>query len=118
MARLIRRTARTQQRLLLLNLGCTLLLGMSEAFLFSIVYKTLGILTRSTMPDTPGGLADNGGQNVLLWLFFILVLQLISSLCLAMGGILSGRFAARCQADVAPEIHRFILRLSYGCASK
>lgn len=118
MARLIRRTARTQQRLLAWNLGFTLLLSMTEAFLFSIVYKTLQVLIAPATADVHGSLTGNRSHDFFLFLIIVFLLQLLSSFCLAISGILSGRFAARCQADVVPEIHRFILSLSHACASE
>ena len=44
-----------------------------------------------------------------LLLLSILILQGIASFSRAMTSTLSGHFAARCQAEVVPKVHRFIL---------
>jgi subfamily B ATP-binding cassette protein MsbA len=113
-SRLIRQTASRHKQLLLGNLAFTLLLGASEACLFAVIYRTLRVLTGTPLPESLG---LPRGTVFLLLLVSLLVLQTIASVSRAMTGTLSGRFAARCQAEVVPQVHRFILNLSYGCAS-
>ena len=113
-SRLIRQTASRHKQLLLGNLAFALLLGASEACLFAVIYRTLRVLTGTPLPESLG---LSRGTVFLLLLVSLLVLQTIASFSRAMTGALSGRFAARCQAEVVPQVHRFILNLSYGCAS-
>lgn len=117
MARLIRQTARSHRRLLLSNLGFALLLATAEACLFAAIFGTLKLLAGAPLPGlfTAHGLARE--QTFGLLLLSILILQGIASFSRAMTSTLSGHFAARCQAEVVPKVHRFILSLSYGCAS-
>jgi ATP-binding cassette subfamily B protein/subfamily B ATP-binding cassette protein MsbA len=114
-SRLIRQTASRHKQLLLGNLAFTLLLGASEACLFAVIYRTLRVLTGTPLPESLG---LPRSTVFLLLLGSLLVLQTIASISRAMTGTLSGRFAARCQAEVVPQVHRFILNLSYGCASR
>ena len=116
-ARLIRQTARSHKRLLVSNLGFALLLGAAEACLFAAVFRTLQILAGASLPGLFKAYHLPRGQEYGLLLLTILILQGIASFSRAMTGTLSGRFAARCQAEVVPKVHRFILSLSYGCAS-
>lgn len=113
-SRQIRQTASRHKQLLLGNLAFTLLLGASEACLFAVIYRTLRVLTGTPLPESLG---LPRSTLFLLLLGSLLVLQTIASISRAMTGTLSGRFAARCQAEVVPQVHRFILNLSYGCAS-
>ncbi len=114
-SRLIRQTASSHKKLLVCNLGFALLLGASEACLFAAIYRTLRVLTGGTA--LPEALGLPRGKVFALLLLSLLLLQTIASFSRAMTGTLSGRFAARCQAQVVPKVHRFILSLSYGCAS-
>jgi ATP-binding cassette subfamily B protein/subfamily B ATP-binding cassette protein MsbA len=113
-SRLIRQTASSHKKLLLCNLGFALLLGAAEACLFAAIYLTLRVLTGTALPEALGWPRS---LVFLLLLISLLILQMIASFSRAMTGTLSGRFAARCQAQVVPKVHRFILSLSYGCAS-
>jgi ATP-binding cassette subfamily B protein/subfamily B ATP-binding cassette protein MsbA len=117
MARLIRHTARGEKRLLLLNTFFTLLLGVAEACLFTMIYRTVKLLTGTPVPEPLQQLGITRGGTFMILLGALLFLQLIASSSRAMIGILSGRFTARCQAEIMPLIHRHILGLSYGCAS-
>ena len=114
MSRLIRQTASRHKQLLLGNLAFALLLGASEACRFAVIYRTLRFLTGTPLPESLG---LPRGTVFLLLLISLLILQMIASFSRAMTGTLSGRIAARCQAQVVPKVHRFILSLSYGCAS-
>jgi hypothetical protein len=49
-ARLIRHTARAQKRLLTLNIAFALLLSISEAGLFALIYRTVRVLAGSPLP--------------------------------------------------------------------
>jgi ATP-binding cassette subfamily B protein/subfamily B ATP-binding cassette protein MsbA len=117
MARLLRDTAKQHWKLLLLYLGFVLLLGLSEACLFATIYRTISLLF--TPGDSPlaGPLGLTRGQAFPLLLALISILQVIASISRAMASIFSGRFAASCQAMVLPEIHRYLLGLSYSCVS-
>jgi subfamily B ATP-binding cassette protein MsbA len=117
MARLLRDTARQHWRLLALQLSCVFLLGISEACLFATIYQTIGILFSSGQPLLFSSHGLTRGQTFVLSLILIAILQLMASISRALAGILSGRFTASCQARILPEIHRYLLSLSYGCAS-
>lgn len=116
-ARLIRQTAKRNKKLLALNLGFALLLGIAEATLFSIIYKVIQVLAGAQLPASLASLGWPRGVIFSLLLTSVLFLQFIGSLSRGMNGILSGYFAARCHAEIVPKIHEFILNLSYSCAS-
>lgn len=116
-ARLIRHTARSQKRLLLLN-GCAALLrSVAEALLFAVIYQTVQLISGSPLPAVAQQAQLSRSSMFLLLLVAIFLIQLIASGSRAINGMLSGRFAARCQAEILPRIHNHILSLSYGCAS-
>jgi subfamily B ATP-binding cassette protein MsbA len=116
-ARLIRHTARSQKRILLLNGAAALLRSASEALLFVVIYQAVRLISGSPLPDLAQQAQLSRGSTFLLLLVAICIIQLIASGSRALNGMLSGRFAARCQAEILPLIHRHILSLSYGCAS-
>ena len=116
-ARLIRHTARTQKKLLLINGLAALLRSASEALLFVVIYQAVGLVTGSPLPPLAQQANLSRGSAFLILLLAVSVIQLIASGSRALNGMLSGRFAARCQAEILPRIHHHILSLSYGCAS-
>ena len=116
-ARLIRHTARSQKKILLLN-GCAALLrSASEALLFAVIYQAVRLISGSPLPANAQQANLSRGSTFLILLLAVSVIQLIASGSRALNGMLSGRFAARCQAEILPRIHHHLLSLSYGCAS-
>lgn len=117
MAGLIRQTARSHKYLILGNIAFALLLGIAEASLFAVLYRFIRVLSGAPLPPALAGLGLSRSQAYLALLIVILMLQLIASVSRGMNNVLSGKFAARCQAQIIPTIHRFILSLSFNCAS-
>jgi len=116
-ARLIRHTAHSQKRLLLLN-GCAAVLrSASEALLFAVIYQAVRLISGSPLPAIAQQANVSRGSTFLILLLAVSVIQLIASGSRALNGMLSGHFAARCQAEILPRLHNHILSLSYGCAS-
>jgi subfamily B ATP-binding cassette protein MsbA len=95
----------------------TISLGLSEAALFAILYRSFRLLLGSPLPKIFIAQGISRGEAFMALLFFALVLQLIASASRAWSGIVSGRFAANCQTEVLPTIHRYILSLSFSCVS-
>ena len=116
-SRLIRHTARAQKKVLFLNGFAALLRSASEAALFAVIYQTVRLISGSPLPAIAEQANLSRAHTFLLMLLAVAAIQLIASGSRAINGILSGRFAARCQAEVLPLIHHHILSLSYGCAS-
>jgi ATP-binding cassette, subfamily B, bacterial MsbA len=116
-ARLIRHTARAQKRLLTLNIAFALLLSISEAGLFALIYRTVRVLAGSPLPLILKQSGLDRGAVFLILLLGVTSLQLMASFCRGMNGILAGRFAARCETEIMPMVHQHILNLSYSCAS-
>jgi ATP-binding cassette, subfamily B, bacterial MsbA len=116
-ARLIRHTARNQKKILLLNGFAALLRSASEALLFAVIYQAVRLISGSSLPALAQQANLSRGSTFLILLLAVSVIQLIASGSRALNGMLSGRFAARCQAEILPRIHHHLLSLSYGCAS-
>jgi len=106
--RIIRQTVRAQKKLLALSMLLTLLLGVAEACILVVIFS-LGRLISAT------GL--NRETAFVTLLLMLLGLQVISSLCRYMSSTISGWISASCQARIIPIIHRYILSLSFTCAS-
>jgi ATP-binding cassette subfamily B protein/subfamily B ATP-binding cassette protein MsbA len=75
------------------------------------------LISGSPLPTIAQQANLSRGSTFLILLLSVSMIQLIASGSRALNGILSGRFAARCQAEILPRIHHHILSLSYGCAS-
>lgn len=116
-SRLIRQTAKSQKWILLGNLAFTLFLGLAEAGVFAALYQVIRVLSGGPLPAILQSWQWSRGQTYVVLLLGVLFLQLIASLSRAISGILSGTFSARCQANIIPAIHRYILSLSYNCSS-
>ncbi len=118
MSRLIRHTARSHKKILLLNSGAALLRSASEALLFAVIYQAVSLISGSPLPTMAQQFNLPRGSVYFILLLAVCASQLISSGSLALNSMLSGRFAARCQAEILPRIHHHFLSLSYGCASQ
>lgn len=116
-ARLIRHTARNQKKILLLNGFAALRRSASEALLFAVIYQAVRLISGSSLPALAQQANLSRGSTFLILLLAVSVIQLIASGSRALNGMLSGRFAGRCQAEILPRIHHHLLSLSYGCAS-
>lgn len=115
--RIIRETARSQKRLLFLNIFFTSLLGVSEACILGVIF-TLGRLI-SGIPATLlfASLKLSREEAFIGLLLILLGLQLISSFCRYMGSSISGWISASCQSRIIPMIHKYIMSLTFTCAS-
>ena len=118
MSRLIRHTARSHKKILLLNSGAALLRSASEALLFAVIYQAVSLISGSPLPTMAQQFNLPRGSVYFILLLAVCASQLISGGSLALNSMLSGRFAARCQAEILPRIHHHFLSLSYGCASQ
>lgn len=116
-AQLIRETASHAKGLLIANLGFALLLGLAEAGVFAVLYRVIRLLSGAPIPIIFAVQGWSRGQIYVLLLISMLLLQVVASTSRAVNSNLSGRFAALCQARVVPRLHRFILGLSFSCAS-
>lgn len=129
MAKLIGETARHSWPLLMAQLICTLVLALSEGLTFTVIFQAARLLSGEGSAATvtrPGLLAlplhslsslSPGSQFALL-LASAVGLQGLMSLARYGNGLSAGWFAARCQRQVTPAIHRHLLSLSYACASR
>jgi ATP-binding cassette subfamily B protein/subfamily B ATP-binding cassette protein MsbA len=117
-SRLIRHTARSHKKILLLNSGAALLRSASEALLFTVIYQAVSLISGSPLPTMAQQFNLPRGSVYFILLLAVCASQLISSGSLALHSMLSGRFAARCQSEILPRIHHHFLSLSYGCASQ
>lgn len=128
LARLIRQTARQAWPLLIAQLVCTVVLALSEGLTFAVIFQAARLLSGA---DTAAGLSLSGrlelpvfAGNALppshqfgLLLASAVALQGLMSLARYASGVSAGWFAARCQRQVTPAIHRYLMSLSYPCAS-
>jgi len=126
---LIRRTARQAWPLLTAILLSSLLLAVCEGLTFAVIFQAARLLSGGgataggDVPDRPGlPLASlhalPAGQRFALLLAAAVLLQGLTSLFSYINGVSAGWFAARCQRQVTPALHRHLLSLSYACASR
>lgn len=130
--KLIRRTARNQWRLILLNVGCSLLGALSEGLTLGVVFLAVKVLSENesspfnwaTVP-----LLGSAPHLVLLLnelptkaLFLSLlgvavILQILQSFTGYLIQLSTGYFAARCRTTVTAQIHSQVLSMNFSCAS-
>ena len=126
---LIRQTAREAWPLLAAMLLSSLLLALCEGLTFTVIFQAARLLSGGgaaegmALPGAPGlplaGLsALPAGQRFALLLGIAVLLQGLTSLFNYINGVSAGWFAARCQREVTPTLHRHLLSLSYACASR
>jgi subfamily B ATP-binding cassette protein MsbA len=126
---LILRTAGQSWRLLAALLLSSVLLALCEGLTFGVIFQAArllsgGVATAATA--MPGRLALPlgslsmlpAGQHFALLLAVAVLLQGLTSLFTYINGVSAGWFAARCEREVAPAIHRHLLSLSYTCVSQ
>ena len=131
-AQLIRRTARQQWRLIVLNLGSSLLEAFTEGATLAVVFLAVEVLS------APAGTPFNWASNPIVsrlpaaasWLnglpaigvfatllALAVLLQALQSLTRFLSLVSVGYFAARCKALVTARIHSQVLSFSFPCAS-
>jgi len=126
---LIRSTALKAWPLLAVNISSNLLLAFSEGLTFVVIFqaaqllndsKSLGLASGSGLltPLVHSLQSLDRGQQFLLLLLGAVGLQTLMSLARYVNGLSIGWFAARCQRVITPIMHRHLLSLSYGCASR
>jgi ATP-binding cassette subfamily B protein/subfamily B ATP-binding cassette protein MsbA len=126
---LILRTAGQSWRLLAALLLSSVLLALCEGLTFGVIFQAARLLSGGgataamALPGPLGSpLASLGalpaGQRFALLLAVAVLLQGLTSLFTYINGVSAGWFAARCQRQVTPTIHRHLLSLSYACASR
>lgn len=131
-AQLIRQTARQQWRLLVVNVGGSLVEALSEGATLAVVF--LAVEALSAPLTQPFNWADKpilgrlpGAVDVLtalpasgafvLLLAVAVLLQALQSLARFVSSVSVGYFAARCNALVKAHIHSQVLQFSFPCAS-
>jgi ATP-binding cassette subfamily B protein/subfamily B ATP-binding cassette protein MsbA len=131
-ARLIRATAMSEWKLILLNVGSSLTQAVFEAGALGVVFLTVKILAAATsaqsgiFTETPfkqlpllsaslERLPSTG--LVFFFLFVAIVLQLLQSIAKYLNLLSAGYFAARCRTLVSSCIYKKIFQLSFACAS-
>ncbi|MEB3262062.1 MAG: ABC transporter ATP-binding protein [Cyanobacteriota bacterium] len=128
-SRLITSTALAQWRLVTAGVASSVLLAFLEGCSFTVIFLAVRVVTNPGLPALPAswgpwsaalatrlaGVAP--GSLFILLLAVALLLQIAASLTRYGNGLALGYFSARCQARVMPLMHRWILSLSYGCAS-
>jgi ATP-binding cassette subfamily B protein/subfamily B ATP-binding cassette protein MsbA len=126
---LILRTAGQSWRLLAALLLSSVLLALCEGLTFGVIFQAARLLSggaATAATAMPGRLALPlgslsmlpAGQRFVLLLAFAVLLQGLTSLFNYINGVAAGWFAARCEREVAPAIHRHLLSLSYTCVSR
>ena len=131
-AQLIRSTARQQWRLIVLNLGSSLVEAFTEGATLAVVFLAVEVLS------APAGTPFNWASNPIVsrlsaaanWLnglpatgvfasllALAVVLQALQSLTRFLNLVSVGYFAARCKALVTARIHSQVLSFSFPCAS-
>ena len=131
-AKLIRRTARQQWRLIGLNLASSLVEAVSEGGTMAIVFFAVKVLSApESSPITfsnqtflarwpelvtlMNGLS--GSQLFLILLALAVLLQALQSYTKFLNNLSTSYFSARCRAIVTARIHSQLLSLKYACAS-
>lgn len=131
-AQLMRSTARQQWRLIVLNLGSSLVEAFTEGATLAVVFLAVEVLS------APAGTPFNWASNPILsrlpaaanWLnglpatgvfasllALAVLLQALQSLTRFLSLVSVGYFAARCRALVTARIHSQVLSFSFPCAS-
>ncbi|MCP9787666.1 ABC transporter ATP-binding protein [Cyanobium sp. Maggiore-St4-Cus] len=131
-AQLIRSTARQQWRLIVLNLGSSLVEAFTEGATLAVVFLAVEVLS------APAGTPFNWASNPIVsrlpaaanWLNALpatgvfasllalaVLLQALQSLTRFLSQVSVGYFAARCKALVTARIHSQVLSFSFPCAS-
>ncbi|WP_231596956.1 ABC transporter ATP-binding protein [Synechococcus sp. CBW1004] len=107
----------------------SVLLALCEGLTFGVIFQAARLLSGGA---ATGAMAMPGrmglplgslstlplGQRFALLLALAVLLQGLTSLFNYINGVSAGWFAARCEREVAPAIHRHLLSLSYGCVSR
>jgi len=114
---------------LAVNISSNLLLAVSEGLTFVVIFQaaqllnggnrlSMGIGSALLAPLVQGLQNLDRGQQFLLLLLGAVGLQILMSLARYVNCLSIGWFAARCQRMITPTMHRHLLSLSYGCASR
>jgi ATP-binding cassette subfamily B protein/subfamily B ATP-binding cassette protein MsbA len=127
---MIRRTGRQAWPLLAAILLSSVMLALCEGVTFGVIFQAARLLSsdssnpaKTAEPSSlglalPGLSALSAGQQFALLLSIAVLLQLLTSLFSYSNNVAAGWFAARCQKEVTPALHRHVLGLSYACASR
>ena len=131
-AQVIRQTARGQKRLLATNMGCSLMVALSEGATLGVVFVAVEVLTAPEaqafnwagvpiLGKLPGVAAQlsalpTGGAFVLL-LAVAVLLQALQSLASFANSVSVGYFIACCTTMVKSHVHSQVLQFSFPCAS-
>lgn len=131
-AKLIRKTARQQWRLIALNISSSLVEALSEGATLGVVFLAVEVLSAPAgtpfdwssnfvvawWPSFAQSLNSLPATNVFIALLLVAVLlQALQSLTRYLNLVSMGYFAARCRSLVTSRIHSQVLSLSFPCAS-
>ncbi len=138
-ARLIRRSARQQWRLLLVNIATNLLSSISEGGTLGVIFLAVSLIS-SPNPDhwsrlpvveqairlpmvgnvLQEGIYSSSGQGILFVLLigFALILQVIAALTMYLNSVSAGIIGNRLNAQISSLLHRRTLSFSFSCACR
>jgi ATP-binding cassette subfamily B protein/subfamily B ATP-binding cassette protein MsbA len=138
-ARLIRRSARQQWRLLTVNIATNLLSSISEGGTLGVIFLAVSLISSpnpehwSRIPVVAqairlpvlgnafqGVINSNSGQGILFVLLigFALVLQVIVALTMYLNSVSAGIIGNRLSAQISSLLHRRTLSFSFSCACR
>ncbi len=138
-ARLIRRSARQQWRLLTVNIATNLLSSISEGATLGVIFLAVSLISSpnpeqwSRIPVVAqairlpvlgnalqGVINSSSGQGILFVLLigFALVLQVIVALTMYFNSVSAGIIGNRLSAQISSLLHRRTLSFSFSCACR
>lgn len=138
-ARLIRRSARQQWRLLTVNIATNLLSSISEGGTLGVIFLAVSLIS-SPNPDhwsrlpvvaqairlpvvgnaLQDGINSSSGQGILFMLLigFALILQVIVALTMYLNSVSAGIIGNRVSMQISTLLHRRTLSFSFSCACR
>jgi subfamily B ATP-binding cassette protein MsbA len=130
--RLLRKTARSQWRLLVLNLTSTITGACLEGLSLGVIFLAVQLLTTGDngVKSRSAGSLLKWWPNVAAWLEqvspsqafliligFALLLQVVQALAAWVNAVTTGYFAARCRVLATDAVFQRIMSFSFPCAS-
>jgi ATP-binding cassette subfamily B protein/subfamily B ATP-binding cassette protein MsbA len=132
-SRLIRKTARKDAHLILINIVCSLLNAAMEGLTFGVVFLAIKVLSKSE-----GGSLGISNETVIQWFpelvrwlnqisefqaFSLLIasaviLKIAQGFLLYLGSVSMGYFANRVSRKLTSLLHAQVLNFSFSCASR
>jgi len=130
---LIRKTARKEWRLILLNLICSITQAASEGFTLGVMFLAVEVLSKPPgrvfgigpnpffkffphLSDSLNGLTSFQAFTILLTL--AVILKIIQGLAMYLGSLAIGDFGNRVSCRLKSALHTQILNYTFSCASR